>query len=83
MMAMLALEAIAAPLDERRAPGRALRGPEPLPEARTVGMILGGVVPVGVLLGMMAYGCSAPDVPPLRFRHLAGRRSAEPVPAAG
>ncbi len=64
MMATLALEAIAARLDERRASARALRGPEPLPEAKTAGMVLAGVVAVGTLLGMMASGASAPNVPP-------------------
>jgi len=83
MLALEALEAIAARVDERRAAARALRGPEPLPEAPTAGMILGGVVAVAVLPATVASGSSAPDVPPLRFRHFAGRRSAEPVPAAG
>ena len=64
MMATLALEALAARLDERLASARALRGPEPLPETRTIGLILGGVVAVGALLGMLASGASAPDVPP-------------------
>jgi hypothetical protein len=64
MMATLALEAIAARLDERRASARALRGPEPLAEAKPAAWILGGVVAVAVLLGMMASGASAPNVPP-------------------
>ncbi|HEU0076691.1 MAG TPA: YfhO family protein, partial [Longimicrobiaceae bacterium] len=64
MMATLALEALAARLDERLASARALRGPEPLPEARTAAWILGGVVATAVLLGMMASGASAPTVPP-------------------
>ncbi|MET0397428.1 MAG: hypothetical protein ABW277_11430, partial [Longimicrobiaceae bacterium] len=51
MMATLALEAIAARLDERRASARALRGPEPLAEAKPAAWILGGVVAVAVLLG--------------------------------
>ncbi|HEX2188505.1 MAG TPA: YfhO family protein [Longimicrobiaceae bacterium] len=65
MMATLALEALAARLDERRASARALREPEPLPGAGTAGLILGGVVAVGVLLGMLASGAAAPGAPPV------------------
>jgi hypothetical protein len=70
-MATLALEALAARLDERRASARPGREPEPLTEAKTAGLVLGGVVAVALLLGMLASGASAPNVPapgPVAFR---------------
>lgn len=62
-MATLALEAIAARLDERRASARTLRAPEPLPEAGAAAWVLGGVIAAGVVLGALAAGASAPGVP--------------------
>jgi hypothetical protein len=62
-MATLALEAIAARLEERRASTRPLREPEPLPEAGAAAWVLGGVVGLGMLLGAVAAGASTAEIP--------------------